>query len=135
MIPRLGRYQVIRSSAQQLVNVAVERPLPRTIVVRPGGELDDAATEALEYVLQRQLDGSTPCRLVLDLHRVRLVSAAALNLLVRLHRRCRTRDVHLLLVGTAQPPVNRALRTSGLLPLFDTRPTVESATRGLAYTR
>lgn len=85
--------------------------------------------------LQQQLDGSTPGRLVLDLSGVLLLDTAALDLLLRLRRRCRLGAVHLLLVGTARPPVNRPLRTTGLLPLFDTRPTIEAATRPHAMSR
>jgi anti-anti-sigma factor len=126
---------VNQTGSQQVVDVEIEWPLPRTVVVRPGRELDDAAAEALEHVLQRQLAGSTPCRLVLDLNQVEVLGAAALDLLLRLRRQCRMHDIHLVLVGTGRAPVNRPLRDSGLLPLFDTRPTVESATRGLAYAR
>jgi anti-anti-sigma factor len=126
---------VNQSGSQQLVDVEIEWPLPRTVVVRLCGDLDDAATGALEHVLQRQLAGSTPCRLVLDLSRVELLGPAALKLLLRLHRQCRVHDIHLMLVGTGQAPVNRPLRANGLLPLFDARPTVESATRGFAYAR
>jgi anti-anti-sigma factor len=95
--------------------------------VRVRGDLDDAGTAALDDVVDRRLDESAPYRLVLDLSRVTLLASAAQGLLLRLHRRCRVRNVHLVLVGTAQPAVDRPLRLSGLLPLFDIRPTVEAA--------
>lgn len=125
----------MQHAAAQLVEVEVQRPLPLTVVVRPGGELDTGATAALDVVLQHEIDGSTPCRIVLDLSRVHSMSSAALQLLLRLHRQCRVRGVHLVLVGTGLPAVNQPLRISGLLPLFDARATVEVALRGLACTR
>jgi anti-anti-sigma factor len=117
----------IRHPHLRLLDIGVEEPAPRTLVVRVHGDLDDAGTAALDDVVDRRLDESAPYRLVLDLSRVTLLASAAQGLLLRLHRRCRVRNVHLVLVGTAQPAVNRPLRLSGLPPLFDIRPTVEAA--------
>jgi anti-anti-sigma factor len=123
---------MIRHDAAPLLDIEVERPTPRTLVVRSGAELDTGATAELAAVLERELGDAPPYRLVLDLARVTLLAPDALTLLLHLHRRCRLRDVHLVLVGVAQPAVNRALRISGLLPHFSIRPTVGAAIRGSA---
>ena len=67
----------------------------------------------------------------LDLTGVTELGAAAQAALLRLHRRCRLADVHLVLVGISRPAVNQPLRLSGLLPIFDVRPTFPAALRGL----
>jgi anti-anti-sigma factor len=113
--------------ARQLVDIELEEPAPRTLVMRVRGELDPAGTATLGDVLDRWLDRFPAGRLVLDLTRVTLLTPDTRQLLLRLHRLCRVRNVHLVLVGTAQPAVNRPLRISGLLPLFHTRRTVEAA--------
>jgi anti-anti-sigma factor len=77
--------------------------------------------------LDEELTGAAIVRALIDLSRVTMVGQEALRLLLHLHRRCRAENAHLVLIGTARPEVNRPLRTSGLLPLFDTRPSVHAA--------
>jgi anti-anti-sigma factor len=110
--------------------VEVEEPAPRTLLVRVRGDLDTATTERLRAALDDELAGTAVSRLVLDLSRVTLLPSPALDLLRRLRRRCRVDDRHLVLVGTGHPAVHRPLRITGLLPLFDTRPTVQSVLHG-----
>ena len=81
-------------------------------------------------LIEVELTVGSVSRLVLDLSRVTLLPSPALDLLRRLRRRCRVDDRHLVLVGTGHPAVHRPLRISGLLPLFDTRPTVASVLPG-----
>lgn len=113
--------------------VGVDRPAPHTLLLTVRGDLDDPALAHLNAVLDEELepDGepSRPrySRVVLDLSRVTLLPAPAVELLGLLRRRCRAGGGHLVLVGTGRPAVHRPLRTSGLLPLFDTRPTLRSA--------
>ena len=113
-----------------LDTVEVEEPAPRTVLVRVRGALDEEWTARRRVVLDDTLAGTTVSRLVLDLTGVTLLASPALDLLRRLRRRCRVDDRHLVLVGTGHPAVHRPLRISGLLPLFDTRPTVQSVLRG-----
>jgi anti-anti-sigma factor len=121
---------VTRTDSARLVDVELLEPCPRTTVVAVHGGLDDGGAAALATVIDKRLAGSAPGRLVLDLREVTRLGTAALSLLLRLHRRCRIQDVHLVLVGTSRPAVNQPLRVSGLLSLFDTRPSVAAATRG-----
>jgi anti-anti-sigma factor len=116
--------------AQAMTTVEVEVPAPRTLLVRVHGDLDESTTAQLRAALDDELAGSSVSRLVLDLSRVTLLAPAALDLLRRLRRRCRVDDRHLILVGTGHPAVHRPLRISGLLPLFVTRPTVQSVLPG-----
>ena len=115
--------------------VGFDEPAGWLLVVRLRGELDIATVPPLRTVLDRRLRLSRPCRLVLDLTKVTLLSSAALRLLVELHRSARIHDQHLILTGTANPVVHRPLRMSGLLALFDTRPTVEYALTGSSLPR
>jgi anti-anti-sigma factor len=112
--------------------IEVTEPAPRTLLVRVDGDLDDDATGQLRAALDVALTGGAPVsRLVLDLSRVTLLASPALDLLRLLRRRCRIDDQHLILVGTGHPAVHRPLRITGLLPLFDARPTVQSVLPGV----
>jgi anti-anti-sigma factor len=106
-----------------------DQPAPQTLLVRIGGAFGDDMVAALANALDERLSASRSRRLVLDLSQVTSLAPAALNFLLRLRRRCRIEKLHLALVGVARPAVNKPLRMSGALPLFDIRPTVESATR------
>ena len=105
----------------------IEEAAPRTLLVRVRGDLDADATAQLRAALDREVAELRVSLLLIDLGRVTLLGSAAMGLLLELHRRCRVEDRHLVLVGTARPAVHRPLRISGLLPLFDTRLTVQAA--------
>jgi anti-anti-sigma factor len=107
--------------------VEIEEAAPRTLLARVRGEVDSAATATVRAELDRELAESAASCLLVDLSRVTLLGSAALGLLTELRRRCRVDNMHLVLVGTSRPEVHRPLRISGLLPLFDTRPTLQSA--------
>jgi len=119
-----------RASAGRYFAVEFDEPAPRTLLVRVRGEFGGDAVDAFDSDLHQRLTAPRPCRVVLDLSRVSVLAPAALNALLRLRRRCRIENVHLVLVGVSQPAVNRPLRMAGALPLFDIRPTVEAASRG-----
>jgi anti-anti-sigma factor len=110
-----------------LPQVDVEEVAPRTLLVRVRGDLDAEATVHLRAQVNRELAELPVSLLLVDLSRVTLLGSAALRLLLELRRRCRTDHRLLVLVGTARPAVHRPLRISGLLPLFDTRLTVQAA--------
>ena len=110
--------------------IEVEEPAPRTLLVTVRGALDEPATTTLRNVLDAELTSARFSRVVLDLGRVTLLGSPGLDLLRRLRRRCRVDGGHLVLVGAGHPAVHRPLRISGLLPLFDTRPTVRSVLQG-----
>ena len=128
----------VRDGADEGLRARVEvaEPAPQTLLVTVHGDLDDPTLAHLRAVLDEQLgsDGRPGrarfSRVVLDLSRVTLLSAPAVELLRLLRRRCRTDHGHLVLVGTGRPAVHRPLRTSGVLPLFDTRATLRSALPG-----
>jgi anti-sigma B factor antagonist len=107
--------------------VEIEEAAPRTLLVRARGDLDADATARLCAALDLELAKTPVSCLLVDLGRVTLLGSAGLNLLLELHRRCRLENRRLVLVGTARPAVHRPLRVSGLLPLFDTRITVQAA--------
>ena len=110
-----------------LPGVEIEEAAPRTLLVRLRGDLDPAAVAALRATLDEELAQTPTACLLLDLSRTTLLGSAALTLLLALLRQCRVDNRHLVLIGTACPAVNRPLRISGLLPLFDTRATVQAA--------
>ena len=91
-----------------------------------GPEITEPTLELLRATLDEELGADRTARVVLDLSHVTLFPSPAVDLLRRLRRRCRTDGAHLVLVGTGHPAVHRPLRISGMLPLFDTRPTVQS---------
>jgi anti-anti-sigma factor len=107
--------------------VEVDSPVPWVVVARVSGDMDESLAARLVSEVEAELARRRPCRLVLDLGGVTGLSQGALGGLRRLHRRCRTDDVRLVLVGAAHPAVHRPLRLSGLLTLFETLPTVEHA--------
>jgi anti-anti-sigma factor len=119
-----------RKSAESCFTLEVEELAPGTLLLRLGGRLDASAADSLEDALSQRLVESRLRRIVVDLSEVALLAPSALRLFLRLRRRCRVEARHLVLVGVSQPTVNRPLRLSGLLPLFDIRPTVEAALRG-----
>lgn len=120
-----------RQGVEQSFDVVAE-PACGTLLVRLDGAFGTAAAEALDDLVNDRLGDPELRRLVVDLSGVVQLAPPALNLLIRLRRRCRVENRHLVLVGVAQPAVGRALRLSGLLPLFEIRPTVEAALRGPA---
>jgi anti-anti-sigma factor len=110
-----------------LPTIEIEEAAPRTLLVRVRGDLDAEVTAQLRAELDREMAEMPVQILLVDLSRVTLFGSAGIGLLLELHRRCRVEDRHLVLVGTACPAVHRPLRISGLLPLFDTRLTVQAA--------
>jgi anti-anti-sigma factor len=116
---------------EPLPAVEAEEPAPGTLLVRVRGEVDEAVVARMSDVLDEELDEPF-CRVLVDLSRVALLSSAGLRFLQQLRRRCRAQKAHLVLVGAAHPPVHRPLRVTGLLPLFDIRPTVQAALYGHA---
>jgi anti-anti-sigma factor len=121
---------ILSDGLEPLPTVEAEEPAPRTLLLRVRGELDTAHVMELRTVLDDELGEGEFSRIVVDLSRVVLLDTAALRTLHDLRRRCRSQNMQLVLVGTANPAVHRPLRITGLLPLFDTRPTVQAALRG-----
>ena len=120
---------------ETLPTVEAEEPAPRTLLLRLRGDLDASGTDRLRTVLDDELADGGFSRILVDLSRVTLLSTAALTVLQQLRRRCRTQQMHLVLVGASRPAVHRPLQTSGLLPLFDIRPTLQAALYGNAVPR
>lgn len=120
---------------ETLPTVEAEEPAPRTLLLRLRGDLDAAGTGRVTAVLDDELAHGGVSRILVDLSRVTLLSTAALTVLQQLRRRCRTQQMHLVLVGAGRPTVHRPLQISGLLPLFDIRPTLQSALAGRAIRR
>lgn len=116
--------------AELLPTVEAEEPAPGTLLLRVRGAFDAATGIALNTVLDDELDGRAFSRVLLDLSRVTAMDSDALSVLHELRRRCRVEGVFLVLVGAGRPAVHRQLRMSGLLALFDTRPTVQAALHG-----
>ena len=110
--------------------VEAEEPAPGTLLLRVRGTFDAATGIALNMVLDDELDGLVFSRVLLDLSRVAVLISEALPVLHDLRRRCRVAGLRLVLIGAARPAVHRHLRMSGLLTLFDTRPTVQAALHG-----
>ena len=118
-----------REGVERPFDIEVQEPAQGTLLVRLAGSLGGAAVDSINDCLDRRLAESELRRLVVDLGEVVQLAPSALNLW------CTApplpgRNRHLVLVGVSQPAVNRALRMSGLLPLFDIRPTVEATLRG-----
>jgi len=120
---------------ETLPTVEAEEPAPRTLLLRLRGDLDAAAADQMTSVLDEELSHGGFSRILVDLSRVTLLSTAASTVLQQLRRRCRTQQMHLVLVGAGRPAVHRPLRIAGLLPLFDIRPTLQSALAGHAIPR
>lgn len=115
---------------EPLPAVEAEEPAPGSLLLRVRGTFDGAAGIALNTVLEEELDERAFSRILLDLSRVSVLTSEALPVLHELRRRCRMAGVCLVLVGAGRPAVHRLLRMSGLLALFDTRPTIQAALHG-----
>jgi anti-sigma B factor antagonist len=111
-------------------SVEVEEPAPHTLLVKVRGDLDDATLTHLSSTLDEEFAEAQYARVVLDLTHVTQLPPPAVEALRHLRRRCRADGGHLVVVGTGHPAVHRPLRVSGLLPLLDTRPTVQSVLMG-----
>lgn len=112
--------------------VEVSDPAPAVVLVQVAGTLDADGAETLHGVLFEYLTHPGPCRLLVDLSQVDRLTPAGLDVLLSVHRRCLFVGTHLLLLGTSHGAVHRPLHVAGLLPLFDRRPTLDSALRGVA---
>ena len=115
---------------ESLPAVEAEDPAPRTLLLRVRGTFDGLTGIQLNTLLDDEVDDRTCSRILLDLSRVTELAPEALGVLQDLRRRCRVRRLQLVLVGSGHPAVHRPLRVSGLLALFDTRPTVQAALYG-----
>jgi anti-anti-sigma factor len=115
--------------------VRFDQPAEWILVVRVLGELDFVTVPLLRSALDAQRRRTRPCRVVLDLAGVTLLSSAALTLLLELHHDTRACDQHLVLAGAGHRAVHRPLRVTGLLALFDTVPAVEHALHGSTVSR
>jgi anti-anti-sigma factor len=114
----------LSGDATQAATLVVDRPGSGVLVLCLQAALDQPSCEALEARIEDELAREATCRLVVDLHAVTLLSAAAVRMLVRLRRLAWLRDMRLVLVGASHHAVHVPLHTAGVLPLFDTRPTV-----------
>lgn len=112
---------------EALCAVEAEEVAPQTLLVRVRGELDETVSAELATVVDEELREDSFARILVDLSRVTLLGSAALHALQQLRRRCRVQNIRLVLIGAGHPAVHRPLRITGLLPLFDTRPTVHAA--------
>ena len=115
---------------EPLPTVEAEEAAPRTLLLRARGEFDEALGTRLMALVGDELDGPWFSRILLDLSRVTSLATDGLPVLQALRRRCRMENRHLVLIGAGCPAVHRTLRSSGLLPLFDIRPTVQAALQG-----
>lgn len=115
---------------ETLPTVEAEELAPRTLLVRLRGDLDASGVARLTAVLDDELADGGFSRILVDLSRVTLLATAALTVLQQLRRRCRTQQLHLVLIGAGRPAVHRPLHIAGLLPLFDIRPTLQAALQG-----
>ena len=100
---------------------------PQTLLLRVRGELDETVSAELADRCRRGTSRIQFRRILVDLSRVTLLGSAALHALQQLRRRCRVQNIRLVLIGAGHPAVHHPLRIAGLLPLFDTRPTVHAA--------
>lgn len=134
--PGTGRGRVAHGptdpSTQTLLTTVIDRPVPRVVVVRVGGELDMSSAPDLERVLDRLLSGSPPYGLVLDLTELTFLGCRGIATLVDLHDRTTEGETStaLHLVGL-RPAVARALAMTGVLAMFFVHDTVGSVVHSL----
>jgi anti-anti-sigma factor len=105
----------------------MERPSTGVLVVHLHVDLDHLTCDLVQAQVEDELARTLTCRLILDLTDADLLAAAGIRMLLHLRRLCRHRDITLVLVGTGHHGVHVPLRCSGVLPLFDTRPSVDHA--------
>lgn len=104
-------------TADQVVDIEVERLDGSRVVIRLRGELDMLTTPALRSRLGEELDRE-PAVVVLDLLGVDFLGSSGLALLVEALEDARRRGTALRLV-CASRPVIRPLEATGLTELFD----------------
>lgn len=121
---------IVDDDLDPLPAVEIEEPAPRTLLVRVRGDLDADVASQLRDALDHELAEMPDSVLLVDLTRVTLLGSAAVGWLLDLRRRCELADRLLVLIGTVHAAVHEPLRVSGVLTLFETRPTVRAALQG-----
>jgi anti-sigma B factor antagonist len=113
------------ASADQVIDVTVERPGPHVVVVKVSGEVDMLTTPILRSTVDQEVAGG--CRtLVVDLRGVTFLGSSGLAALVETHRVAEASGVALKLVGTSRA-VTRPLVATGLREVFELHEDVDSA--------
>jgi anti-anti-sigma factor len=103
------------------------RPCNGVLVLCLHAAVDQPCCQVLQSRIEDELRREPTCRVIVDLHDVTLLSAAAIGMLLHLRRLTWRRDMRLVLAGASHHAVHLPLHTAGVLPLFDTRPTVQHA--------
>jgi anti-sigma B factor antagonist len=93
-------------------------------------ELTHETSMRLQQQLDATLESSPASSLVLDLTTVSFVPSLALGILVGVNKRLRQADRRLFLVGL-KPDILEVFSVTGLLKMFDVRPTVGEAIQDL----
>ena len=108
-----------RSSRLLPLRCTASRPRPQVCVAHLEGELDMATAPIVAEHL-REHTATRPTELILDLGGVTLLAAAGLELIVRARNNNDGIHGRLHLIGvTGNPPVERVLRLTGLIPFLD----------------
>ncbi len=112
--------------AADLFGVSSYHPSADICVVAVDGEIDLLSAPLLDVALCEQLAGAPP-HLIVDLQRVRFISARALSSLLDARDLARRGGSILHLSGLANRTVARPLQLCDLLGLFDAHPTLAHA--------
>ena len=120
-------------SGMPLITLTVSYPLPAVCVIAVAGDLDAATVPFMDERVREVLAGD-PVWLVIDLGQVEFLGSSGLAALVRYssHLGAMEPPSRLLLTGATRRVVYRPLELTGLIPLFDSHPTLGEALAALA---
>ena len=119
-------------SGTPLIALTVSCPVPAVSVVAVAGDLDAATVPFMDDRIREVLAGD-PVWLVIDLEQVEFLGSSGLAALARYSSYLGSMEPpsRLLLTGATRRVVYRPLELTGLIPLFDSHPTLREALAAL----
>ncbi|GAA5132028.1 STAS domain-containing protein [Pseudonocardia adelaidensis] len=112
----------------EVLDAAVTRPHPDTVVLAVRGEIDTLTTPAFTAAIEELLTSSGEV-LVMDLTEVRFLSSSGLAAMISAAHRAEDRGIRLRLVITSRA-VRRPLEVTGTAALFELHSDPDSAYGG-----
>lgn len=117
-------------AAPDRLDVRLHAPLPRVVIVRIDGAIDDPTLPLLAERVDQQLDRAT--HVILDLDQVRVLSNRGVSLLLDLHLKATARGCRLSIAVGDHEVVRRPLRLIGIDQVLTLSPCADAAIAALA---
>jgi anti-anti-sigma factor len=113
------------------LDLTVTQVTERICVIGVGGELDMLTSPALQRVLAEEIQMGSQV-VVIDLSGCGFIGSVALAVLAEAHGQAAAMSGPRFALAALNDPIDRALRISGLHPLFDIYPSLPDAVAALS---